>query len=71
MPLLKGSSKKTISKNIGTLMHEIGKSPHIQSRKQAIAVAFSKAGKSRRKKRRGKKKGYDFKAAERKLGVVG
>lgn len=31
-------------------MHEIGKSKHVKSRKQAIAVAFSKAGKSRRKK---------------------
>ena len=51
MPLLKGSSKKIIGKNIGTLMGEIGKSPHVQSRKQAIAIAFSKAGKSRKKKK--------------------
>jgi len=50
VPLRKGSGKKTISSNIRTLMHEIGKSKHVKSRKQAIAVAFSKAGKSRRKK---------------------
>ena len=54
MPLRKGSSQKVISQNIRTLMHEIGKSPHVQSRKQVIAIAFSKAGKSYRQK--GKKK---------------
>ena len=51
MPLLRGRSKKVIGKNIGTLMHEIGKSPHVQSRKQAIAIAFSKAGLSKKKKK--------------------
>lgn len=50
MPLRKGSSKKVISSNIRTLMHEIGTSPHVQSRRQAIAIAFAKAGKSRRKR---------------------
>ncbi len=48
MPLIKGSSKKVISSNIDTLMGEIGKSPHIKSRAQAIAIAYSKAGKPRR-----------------------
>lgn len=52
MPLRKGGSKKVISQNIRTLMHEIGKSPHVQSKKQAIAIAFSKAGKSRGKGRK-------------------
>lgn len=52
MPLKKGSSKATISANIRTLMHEVGKSPHVQSRKQAIAVAFSKAGKSRGRRKK-------------------
>lgn len=44
MPLYTGSSKKTISKNIGKLRGE--GYPH----KQAIAIAFSKAGKSKYKR---------------------
>ena len=45
MPLKAGSDKKTISSNIGELMHT-GKYPQ----KQAIAIAYSKAGKSNRAK---------------------
>lgn len=41
MPLTKGKSKKTISKNISELEHT-GKYPH----KQAIAIALSEARKS-------------------------
>ena len=43
MPLDTGKSKKTVSKNIKTLRKE-GK-----SKKQSVAIALSKAGKSKRR----------------------
>ena len=44
-PLRKGKSKKTISSNISELIRS-GRDP-----KQAVAIAYEKAGKSRKKKK--------------------
>ncbi len=43
MPLIKGKSKRVVSQNIKTEM------AHGKPQKQAIAIALSKAGKSRKK----------------------
>jgi hypothetical protein len=62
MPLKKGSSKKTISGNIGELMSSYKKTGKIgtskpkstaKASKQAIAIALSEAGKSPPKKAKG------------------
>ncbi len=51
MPLVKGRSKKAVSRNIRMLVHEG------RSQRQAIAIAMSKAGKSKRKRGKRAKRG--------------
>lgn len=50
MPLKKGSSDQTISDNIRRLRHEG------YEQKQAIAIAYSEAGRSRKQTRKRKRK---------------
>lgn len=40
MPLIKSGSNSALKTNISTLMGDVGKSPHVQSRQQALAIAF-------------------------------
>ena len=54
MPLIHRATKAAFKKNVGTLMGEVGKSPHVQSRKQALAIAYStqrRAGRHVKKKK--------------------
>jgi hypothetical protein len=50
MPLKTGSSKKTVSSNIRELVRSG------RPQKQAVAIAMSKAGKSRPSKKKGKRR---------------
>lgn len=46
MPLDHSKSPGAFKKNVRTLMGDIGKSPHVQSRQQALAIAYSTARRS-------------------------
>jgi hypothetical protein len=41
MPLIHSSSEPAFKANVRTLMGEVGKSPHVKSREQALAIAFA------------------------------
>ncbi len=41
MPLNKSGTKTAFKENVKTLLGEVGQSPHVQSRSQALAVAYS------------------------------
>ncbi len=43
MPLDHSKSPGAFKSNVRNLMHEVGKSPHVQSRQQALAIAYSTA----------------------------
>lgn len=58
MPLKRGKSQKVVSENIGEMLHKYKQSGKIgtsepesmdKARAQAAAIAYSKAGKSRKK----------------------
>lgn len=40
MPLIHSAGQNAFKKNVGTLMGEVGKSPHIQTRAQALRIAY-------------------------------
>jgi hypothetical protein len=40
MPLAKSGSPEAFNANVKTLLGEVGKSPHVQSRKQALKIAY-------------------------------
>src|SRR5260370_999291 len=43
MPLDHSKSPGAFRTNVSTLMHDVGKSPHVQSRQQALAIAYDTA----------------------------
>lgn len=47
MPLVKSGSEKAFKQNVKTLMNEVGESPHVQSRKQALAIAYENKRRNR------------------------
>lgn len=42
MPLDNSGTNAAFKRNVSTLMDEVGESPHVQSRAQALAIAYSK-----------------------------
>jgi hypothetical protein len=61
VPLIKSGSRKARNANIKTLVHEVGESPHVQSVKQAVAIAYSE----QRRHSGGKKSHLDHKSVSK------
>lgn len=40
MPLIKSGTKSALKQNISTLMNDVGRSPHVKSPAQALAIAY-------------------------------
>ncbi len=51
MPLKKSPSKKAFKSNVKVLMKEVGKSPHVQSKAQALAIAYSEKKRAKKRKK--------------------
>ena len=51
MPLDKHKTKKAFRENVEKLIPEVGKSPHVQSKAQALAIAYSIKDKKKKKKK--------------------
>lgn len=47
MPLIHSSSQPAFKTNVKTLMGEVGKSPHVQSPSQALAIAYAEKRRNR------------------------
>ena len=59
MPLKKSASKKAFKANVKTLMKDVGKSPHVQSPQQALAISYAEQRRAQRKLERKKYHGQD------------
>jgi hypothetical protein len=55
LPSPTGTSKASREKNIEALTHEIGKSVHVQSPEQAVAIGYSMQRRNKAKKAASKK----------------
>lgn len=47
MPLIKSKSPEAFKTNVKTLMDDVGKSPHVQSKDQALAIAYATKARAR------------------------
>ena len=52
MPLIKSASKKAFKANVETLIKDVGKSPHVKSKDQALAIAYSEKREAEKKKKK-------------------